>query len=96
MLEPTHSLVTNCSVVEACVQVRAEGPMEHIAPGKRSDTLGFPHSRVSTPCKVGCSKSIFFCMVLPPLMHGLKAQKRLAQGKRSDTLGQSMLVSDAL
>ena len=35
-------------------------------------------------------------MVLPPLMHGLKAQKHLAQGKRSDTLGQSMLVSDAL
>ena len=31
MLEPMHSLVTNCSVVEACVQVRAEGPMEHIA-----------------------------------------------------------------
>ena len=29
-------------------------------------------------------------------MHGLKAQKRLAQGKRSDTLCQSMLVSDAL
>ena len=25
--------------------------MEHIAQGKRSDTLGFPHSRVSTPCK---------------------------------------------
>ena len=28
-----------------------KGPMEHIAQGKRSDTLGFPHSRVSTPCK---------------------------------------------
>ena len=40
MLEPTHSLVTNCSVVEACVQGRAEGPMEHSAQGKRSDTLG--------------------------------------------------------
>ena len=40
MLEPMHSLVTNCSVVEACVQVRAEGPMEHGAQGKRSDTLG--------------------------------------------------------
>ena len=40
MLEPMHSLVTNCSVVEACVQVRAEGPMEHPAQGKRSDTLG--------------------------------------------------------
>ena len=121
MLEPMHSLVTNCCVVEACVQVRAEssckanaiklawfaepqpmmsikalyarnpgqakrhpgvsdlartgwiivqgernqaclncwaaaddvnkGPMEHIAQGKRSDTLGVPHSRVSTPCK---------------------------------------------
>ena len=25
--------------------------MEHIAQGKRSDTLGFPHSRVSAPCK---------------------------------------------
>ena len=40
MLEPMHRLVTNCSVVEACVQVRAEGPMEHGAQGKRSDTLG--------------------------------------------------------
>ena len=40
------------------------------------------------PQKVGCSKSaIFFCMVFQPIMHGLKAQKRLAQGKRSDTLG---------
>ena len=25
--------------------------MEHIAQGKRSDTLGFSHSRVSAPCK---------------------------------------------
>ena len=25
--------------------------MEHLAQGKRSDTLGFPHSRVSAPCK---------------------------------------------
>ena len=32
-------------------QVRAEGPMEHIAQGKRSDTLGHLHSRVSAPCK---------------------------------------------
>ena len=32
-------------------QRRAESPMEHIAQGKRSDTLGFPHSRVSAPCK---------------------------------------------
>ena len=30
---------------------RAESPMEHIAQGKRSDTLGVPHSRVSAPCK---------------------------------------------
>ena len=28
-----------------------------------------------------------FDMVLHPIMHGLKAQKRVAQGKRSDTLG---------
>ena len=60
-----------------------------------SDGLGGVKLRL-LPLQVGCSKSIFFCMVLPPLMHGLKAQKRLAQGKRSDTLGQSMLVSDAL
>ena len=26
-------------------------------------------------------------MFFQPLMHGLKAQKRVAQGKRSDTLG---------
>ncbi len=25
--------------------------MEHIAQGKRSNTLGLPHSRVSAPCK---------------------------------------------
>ena len=25
--------------------------MEHIAQGKRSDTLGLPHSKVSAPCK---------------------------------------------
>ena len=29
-----------------------------------------------------------FDMVLHPIMHGLKAQKRVAQGKRSDTLGR--------
>ena len=30
------------------------------------------------------------------LRYGLKAQKHIAQGKRSDTLGQSTFVSDAL
>ena len=30
------------------------------------------------------------------IMHGLKAQKRLAQGKRSDALSQSTFVSDTL
>ena len=40
MLEPMHSLVANYGIVEVYVQVRAEGPMEHIAQGKRSDTLG--------------------------------------------------------
>ena len=30
------------------------------------------------------------------IMHALKGQQRLAQGKRSDTLGQSTFVSDAL
>ena len=49
MLEPMHSLVTNCSVVEACVQVRAEGPMEHGAQGKRSDTLGYHVLEQSRP-----------------------------------------------
>ena len=37
-----------------------------------------------------------FGMVLHPIMHALKGQQRLAQGKRSDTLGQSTFVSDAL
>ena len=32
-------------------QGRAESPMVHIAQGKRSDTLGFPHSKVYAPCK---------------------------------------------
>ena len=40
MLEPMYSLVANYGIVEVYVQVRAEGPMEHIAQGKRSDTLG--------------------------------------------------------
>ena len=31
MLEPMHSLVANYGIVEVYVQVRAEGPMEHIA-----------------------------------------------------------------
>ena len=31
--------------------MRAESPMKHPAQGKRSDTLGLPHSRVSAPCK---------------------------------------------
>ena len=49
MLELMHSLVTNCSVVDACVQVRAESPMEHSAQGKRSDTLGIPMLEQSRP-----------------------------------------------
>ena len=49
MLEPMHSLVTNCCVVDACVQVRAESPMEHSAQGKRSDTLGLPMLEQSRP-----------------------------------------------
>ena len=41
------------------------------------------------------------CMLLNNSIFGfskcaLKGQQRLAQGKRSDTLGQSTLVSDAL
>ena len=40
MLEPMRSLVANYGIVEVYVQVRAEGPMEHIAQGKRSVTLG--------------------------------------------------------
>ena len=36
----THGLFANCDVVEVYLQVRAEGPMENIAQGKRSDTLG--------------------------------------------------------
>ena len=35
-------------------------------------------------------------MVLQPIMHALKGQQHIAQGKRSDTLGQSTFVSDAL
>ena len=49
MLEPMHSIVANCSVVDACVQVRAESPMEHSAQGKRSDTLGLPMLEQSRP-----------------------------------------------
>ena len=48
--------------------------------------------------KIGCgsAKSAIFRMVFRPIMHALKGQQRIAQGKRSDTLGQSTLVSDAL
>ena len=46
-----HSLVTNCSVVEACVQVRAESPMEHSAQGKRSGTLGLRVLEQSRPVR---------------------------------------------
>ena len=38
----------------------------------------------------------YFTIIFCNNMYGLKAQKLLAQGKRSDTLGQSTLVSDAL
>ena len=39
MLEPMHSLVAKYGIVEVYVQVWAEGPLERIAQGKRSDTL---------------------------------------------------------
>ena len=46
------SLDSNNSILKFRIwQARAESPMEHIAQGKRSDTLGLPHSRVSAPCK---------------------------------------------
>ena len=35
----------------------------------------------------------FFCMVLQPIMHALKGQQRLAQGKRSDTLGYEFAIA---
>ena len=38
MLGTIHSLMANCGV--SVLQVRAESPMEHIAQGKQSDTLG--------------------------------------------------------
>ena len=58
MLEPMHSLVTNCSVVDACVQVRAESPMEHSAQGKRSDTLGLPMLEQSRPERAKALKPV--------------------------------------
>ena len=46
---------------------------------------------MNVPQQVGRSKFvIYFCMVLHSIVHGLKAQKRLAQGKRSDTLGYEL------
>ena len=63
MLEPMHSLVANYGIVEMHVQVRAEGPMETIAQGKRSDTLGITCWSVA-PCK---GKSIItMCFRLLP------------------------------
>ena len=58
MLEPMHSLVANYGIVEVYVQVRAEGPMEHIAQGKRSDTLGYHVSEQSRPVR---AKALLQC-----------------------------------
>ena len=47
--------------------------MEHTAQGKRSDTLGFPHSRVSAPCK---GKSFNPLCCYPCLIADLAVLKR--------------------
>ena len=47
--------------------------MEHIAQGKRSDTLGFPRSRVSAPCK---GKSFNPLCYYPCLISDLAVLKR--------------------
>ena len=39
------------------------------------------------PVRYGVQNQQIFYMFFQPIMHGLKAQKRPAQGKRSDTLG---------
>ena len=69
--------------------------MEHIAQGKRSDTLGLPHSRVSAPCK-GKSFNPLCCysyliadlavLKLLPLQ-GATAPTRDTQGAASLALG---------
>ena len=69
--------------------------MEHIAQGKRSDTLGLPHSRVSAPCK-GKSFNPLCCysyliadlavLKLLPLQ-GATASTRNTQGAASLALG---------
>ena len=46
-----HSFVANYDVVEVYVQVRAEGPMEHRAQGKRSGTLGLRVLESSRPVR---------------------------------------------
>ena len=48
MLEPMHSLVTNCSVVEACVQVRAESPKAP-SPGQAKRHPGYHVLEQSRP-----------------------------------------------
>ena len=56
MLEPMHSLVANYGIVEVYVQVRAEGPMEHM-PRASVATPWVSRVGAVAPCKVGCSKS---------------------------------------
>ena len=63
---------------------------QHIAQGKRSDTLGFPHSRVSAPCKGKSFISISNIECFCPFRASILWQS-VTQGVASLVLGYVLL-----
>ena len=79
-----HSLVTNCSVVEACVQVRAESPMEHSAQGKRSGTLGLRVLEQSRPVRakaLQCALVFYWTAIIGYISSDFGAFKGCSPGR---------------
>ena len=80
MLEPMHSLVANYGIVEVYVQVRAEGPMEHM-PRASVATPWVSRVGAVAPCK---GKSIItMCFRLLPDSNNKKYPPHTPQKKSS-------------
>ena len=65
----------------------------------RNKFLKFPYHELTIRCFVKIFLSRYSILVYSSFgfsQDALKGQQHIAQGKRSDTLGQSMFVSDAL
>ena len=72
---------------------------QHIAQGKRSDTLGrstFISDALKGQKRIAQGKRSDTLGRSTFVSDALKGQQRIAQGKRSDTLGKSAFISDAL